>query len=147
MAKRTTVKELTEHLQRLQAEFDNYRKRTDAEQEKRKQLLTEHIMRDLLPVLDNFSLALSHGKDATSEELLKGILMVEQHLTTTLADYGLEKIPSTGMFDPQLHEAVQTATDPKKKNNSISKTLQTGYKLGDRILRPSRVSVIKNTEA
>lgn len=138
------TQELTEQLQRLQAEFDNYRKRVEKEQEIQRTRLTDSLVREMLPIMDNFSHALEHSKTEgkiNADDLLKGLLMVKEQLTTTLQEQGVEEIPTEGKFDPQLHEAV--STQEGKEPGKIAKTFQKGYTRNGRLLRPARVSVTK----
>ena len=102
------TRELREHLQRLQAEFDNYRKRVLREQTSAVEMAAEPVMRRLLEVLDDFELALMHaGEDVDSDRLLKGVELVYAKLLDALQAEGLERIQAEGApFDPELHEAL-----------------------------------------
>ena len=94
--------------------------------------------------MDNFSLAIEHATTSSKEELLQGILMVREQLRTILTEHGVKEVPTNTTFDPTHHEAVQTVKDTTRKNNTITKTLQPGYTLGEKLLRPARVCVVKN---
>lgn len=134
----THEEELTQQLQRLQAEFDNYRKRIAREEEAARQRLTDQILKDLLPVLDNFHHALEHD---AGEELVKGLRLIRDQLLGILEEHGVEQIPIDGRFDPQLHEAIATVEGDEP--GAIAATYQRGYTRNDRILRPAKVSVTK----
>ena len=104
---RTRPASCVEHLQRLQAEFDNYRKRVLREQTSAVEMASEPVMRRLLEVLDDFELALMHaGEDVDSDRLLKGVELVYAKLLDALQAEGLERIQAEGApFNPELHEA------------------------------------------
>jgi molecular chaperone GrpE len=137
--------ELIGHLQRLQAEFDNYRKRVEREQQEARRGASEHLLRELLSIQDNLDLAITHAKDEhghiKGEDLLTGVLAIKQHVQQLLEHQGVAEIPATGKFDPYLHEALLTVEGTEK--GMIVQTLQRGYTLGNKILRPARVSVAK----
>lgn len=142
-------KELLEQLQRTQAEFENYRKRIERDQDATRKRATERLIQDLCPILDTFGMALSHAKDEKGhirgEELLQGLLMTKDQLIAILKDNGLEEIPTKGRFDPAIHEAIITVEDKDKENNTIIETFSKGYTLSGKLIKPARVSVVKNT--
>lgn len=137
--------ELLDDLRRVQAEFENYRKRIERDTEQARTRATEGIVKDILPVLDNLSLAIEHAR-SDPDELSKGILMVRDQLTNLLEDRGLAQIPAKDRFDPSLHEAITTVQDGKRENNTIVKTFQAGYTLGGKVVRPAKVSIVRNKE-
>lgn len=151
MGEKQEENELLEQLQRIQAEFENYKKRVERETQSIRKRACEQLLRDLLPILDNLSLALTHAKDKSGKvdpkELMQGLLMVEDQFASLLQEQGLEKIQTDGPFDPKMHEAVQTVQDTKKKQNSIVDTIQKGYTLAGKVLRPAKVTIVKNKEA
>lgn len=130
-------------VQRLQADFDNYRKRNaklhlDSVGEGER-----NVIKALLPVLDNFDRALTNVEHV-DEAWLSGIKLVQRQLLETLQKYGLEEIPTDGAFDPALHEAVmQQESGEKAQSGSILQVVQKGYKVHDRIVRHSMVIVAK----
>lgn len=134
--------ELVLHLQRLQAEFDNYRKRTERQLAEQSEKAADKLIREILPIMDNLSLAKEHAGEDANNELLKAMLMIQDQLKNMLEDQGIEEIPSSGAFNPALHEAMFTV-DSKKKAGEIEQTIQKGYTRGGRILRAAKVSVAK----
>lgn len=128
---------------RLRADFDNMRRRQQLDKEAAEKYRSQNILTDLLPVLDNFERALQ--VEITSEDavaLHKGIEMVYNSLLEATKKEGLELIPAIGEpFDPNVHQAVMQEQDADKESGIILKELQKGYKLKDRVIRPSMVSV------
>lgn len=128
---------------RLRADFDNMRRRHQLDSEAAQKYRSQNLLTDLLPVIDNFERALQ--VEVTSEDaqsLYKGIEMVYNSLIEATKKEGLEKIPAIGeTFDPNVHQAVMQEQDSEKESGIVLKELQTGYKLKDRVLRPSMVSV------
>ena len=140
--------ELISHIQRLQAEFDNYRKRVQKEKEDNKAQATEHMIKEILPILDNFKLSLHHAKNEhgtiNAEELLTGILMVSEQLEQLLEHHGVKPIKTDGeMFNPREHEAIVTIEKAGVARKTVLQTFQQGYMLNGRMLRPAKVSVAK----
>jgi len=135
-------RELREHLQRLQAEFDNYRKRVLREQTAAVELAAEPVMRRLLEVLDDFELAVMHANDDVDRDrLLKGVELVYAKLLDALAAEGLERMTAEGRpFDPALHEALmqtgEGAGEPR-----VAEVFRPGYTLRGRVIRPAGVRV------
>jgi molecular chaperone GrpE len=138
--------DLLADVQRLQADFENYRKRIERDREQHQKLAAEALVRELLPVLDNLSLALEHAQ-SDPQHLADGVTMIREQLWHALAARGVEEVPTDGAFDPQLHQAIEKVTDTSKPNNTIVQTLQRGYRLAGKVLQPARVRVVKNTEA
>jgi len=125
---------------RTAAEFDNYKKRTEREKAASLEFMKADILKSFLPVLDNFGRALD--ADPSSEEFKKGIEMISKQLTDTMVKIGLSEINDEGKeFDPQLHQAVLHIEDDSVSENTIVKTLQKGYKIGDTVIRPAMVQV------
>lgn len=137
--KRSAEEDLINDLRRLQADFENYRKRVDRDKELHRQLATESLVQDLLPIADNLSLVLAHAK-TNPEELVHGVQLTRQQLLSILESRGVEEV-ATERFDPELHEAV--ATVQGEKPGTIVHVHQPGYRLGSRVLRPARVTVTK----
>ena len=133
--------EFKDTLQRLQAEFDNYRKRTDSIMEKVKQDGIIFAINKLLPVLDSFKSAKMLVKD---EEFLKSLSLIEKQFVDGFSALNVAKIEAENqMFDPKLHNAVLTGNDPDKPDDAILEVFQDGYTLGDRIIRHSVVKINK----
>ncbi|UMZ73071.1 nucleotide exchange factor GrpE [Natranaerofaba carboxydovora] len=141
--------EYFERLQRLQAEFDNYKKRMSTEREKDKKYGAEDVMKGILPVLDNFERALSNieeneEKTEENEGFYQGVKMIYDQLVETLEQNGLEKIEAEGeKFDPNYHEAVMMVESEEHSKNTVVEELQKGYLLHDKLLRASMVKVSK----
>lgn len=132
--------------ERLQADFDNFRRRTRNEAATAKESMTADIAGNFLPVLDNFHLALTHmQKDAAGAPYAKGFEMLQKQLEKILADLGIEEIAAEGTaFDPRFHEAVMQAPAEGKDDDTVAMVFQKGYHLGDRVIRPAKVQVVKN---
>ena len=134
--------EYLQHLQRLQAEFDNYRKRVIREQTSTLDLAAEPVMRRLLEVLDEFELALLHAhEDVDRDRFLKGIELVYAKLMDALKSEGLQRIDAEGApFDPNLHEALMQTGDGSGEPH-VAEVFRPGYTLKGRVLRPAGVRV------
>jgi molecular chaperone GrpE len=134
--------EYLQHLQRLQAEFDNYRKRVIREQTSTLELAAEPVMRRLLEVLDEFELALLHAhEDVDRDRFLKGIELVYAKLMDALKSEGLQRIDAEGApFDPNLHEALMQTGDGGGEPH-VAEVFRPGYTLKGRVLRPAGVRV------
>lgn len=128
---------------RLYAEFENYKRRIQKENETNKTYQSQRVLTDILPTIDNIERALQiEGDDESFKSLQKGVQMVHESLLRALKDNGLEEIESEGQaFDPNFHQAVVQDDNPDFKSGDITQELQKGYKLKDRILRPSMVKV------
>lgn len=135
--------DLYDRLLRLQADYENYRRRTKKERENDLKYKSQSVIMELLPVLDNFERALQiEVSDEKAKSFVDGIQMVHRQLKDALAKEGLEEIPTVGeQFDPHLHQAVMQVQDEEKESNEIVEELQKGYKLKDRIIRPAMVKV------
>lgn len=128
---------------RLYAEFENYKRRIQKENEINKTYQTQRVLTDILPAIDNIERALQiEGDDETFKSLQKGVQMVHESLINALKDNGLEVIKTEGeAFDPNIHQAVVQDDNPDFESGEITQELQKGYKLKDRVLRPSMVKV------
>jgi molecular chaperone GrpE len=135
--------ELFDRYQRLAAEFDNYKKRTVREKDALYSDATADVIKELLPVLDNFERALSAaGNDIKDEALMMGIEMIYKQFWEMLTKIGLSKMASVGeKFDPNLHNAVMHVEDDRYGENEVVEELQAGYILKDKIVRHSYVKV------
>ena len=137
-----------EQHQRLIAEFDNYRKRIERQQARFQQRAAGELYRRLLPLLDDFERAKSALQGDADEIDREGLLIILGRLAETLEREGLEVIeaaPGT-MFDPEVHEAVLTIPSAEVLEGSVAEVLETGYRLGETMLRPARVAVARSTE-
>jgi len=127
---------LTADLQRLQAEYSNYRKRVERDRAVASEIAVASVLSELLSTLDDIDRAAAHG------ELSGGFKSVADQLISTTTKLGLEKYGTDGdEFDPQIHEALMHETSADVKVPTASKILQPGYKFKERVLRPARVSV------
>lgn len=128
---------------RLYAEFENYKRRIQKENEINKTYQAQRVLTDILPAIDNIERALQiEGDDETFKSLQKGVQMVHESLINALKDNGLEVIKTEGeAFDPKIHQAVVQDDNPDFESGEITQELQKGYKLKDRVLRPSMVKV------
>jgi len=135
---------LIDRLARLQAEFENARKRTAREQQDFRDYALADAIRTLLPILDSFERALQTSS-AEKTEFRGGIELIYKQLQDALLKLGLRAIPAKGEpFDPHLHEAIEMVDTTNAPDHQILEELQRGYKLKDRLLRPSMVKVARN---
>jgi len=132
--------ELVETLQRVQAEFDNYRKRAARDQASLVARAHERLVKELLPVLDDLERALAHADAHEEAKLEEGVALVARSFAEILRKEGLEEVSTEGKFDPHVHEALLSQPSSEDEGNVIE-VLQKGYRLGDRVLRPARVVV------
>jgi molecular chaperone GrpE len=120
-------------LQRVQADFENYRKRAARDHER--------LVRELLPVLDDLERALEAAERHEEATLVEGVKLVQKALRQALAKEGLAEISTEGAFDPHVHEALLTQPSAESEPGSVLEVVQRGYRLGDRVVRPARVIV------
>jgi molecular chaperone GrpE len=128
-------------LQRLKAEFDNFRKRTAREHEAMSARANEALLGELLPILDDLERALEAAEQHEEARLEDGVRLVHQALADVTRRHGLEEIETDGSFDPHVHEALLAQPSEDAEPGSVVQVLQKGYRLGDRVLRPARVVV------
>jgi len=133
--------EYLDALQRLKAEFDNYRKRAAREQVDLTSRAAERLAKELLPVLDDLERALNAAEQHEEAQLEEGVRLVHRSLVEALRKEGVAEIETDGVFDPHVHEALLSQPDDEKESGAILDVLQKGYRIGDRILRPARVIV------
>lgn len=135
---------LIDRLARLQAEFENARKRATREQHDFREYAVADAIKALLPTLDSFERALQTGAGDKSE-FRGGIELIYKQLQDALLKLGLRAIPAKGEpFDPHLHEAIEMVETTDAEDHQVIEELQRGYKLKDRLLRPSMVKVARN---
>jgi molecular chaperone GrpE len=138
---RQEVKKIRDQYLRSLADFENFRKRSEREKSDFFRYANMQLMKELLPVLDNFERAFSHVSDAEGE-FAKGIDLIYKQLSDTLQRSGLKAIGESGVaFDPNVHEAVMREEDPSVPSNTVTEVLQKGYFLNDRLVRPAMVRV------
>jgi molecular chaperone GrpE len=128
-------------LQRLAADFDNFRKRTAREQAAQAQRAHERLVQELLPVLDDLERAVDAAEEHDEAKLVDGVRLVQQALRQALEREGLAEIEADGKFDPYVHEALLAQPAEDAEQGDVLQVLQRGYRLGDRVLRPARVIV------
>lgn len=140
---------LEDRLVRLQADFDNHRKRTLREKQEALSYGHESVVKDLLAVVDNLERAIEHASASSGadfEGMLQGVELVRRELLGVLAKHGVDSIEAEGeVFDPNLHEALAQMEDEKVPAGRVARVLQKGYRLRDRLLRPARVLVSKGS--
>ena len=137
--------EYLDHLRRLKAEWDNYRKRVQRDNEELRLRAAETVVESLLPVMDNMSRALDAGDRHEEGQLLAGLNLVAGQLRGTLAGHGLEEIevePGT-MFDPEYHEAIVAQASEEYDEGTVTQVLERGYLLHGKLLRPAKVIVAR----
>ena len=132
--------ELVDTLQRLQAEFANYKKRALRDQESLISRAHERLVKELLPVLDDLARALEAAELHEEAKLEEGVRLVHRQFADVLAKEGLAEIETNGAFDPNVHEALLSQPSDAPEG-SVIEVVQKGYKLGDHVLRPARVVV------
>lgn len=138
---RTRATEYLDQLQRLQAEFMNYRKRVDKEKDSLYILAKGEIIRPMLPILDDMERMISVTKEE-APQIVEGMKLIHQKFKKMLIDQGLEEMVSMGeKFDPMWHEAIGTEKTDPEKAGLVVEEYQKGYRMGDQLLRPSRVKV------
>jgi molecular chaperone GrpE len=144
-AARAEAESHLDDLRRLQADFDNYRKRTLREQTARAASASQALVAKLLPVLDNFELAVSAAEQSRDfDRMLKGVEMVFGELREVLQGEGLVKIEAEGKpFDPERHEAVVAVEQEDTEPGTVLDIVRTGYELRGKVLRPAMVKVAK----
>jgi len=144
---RTEIGDLSERLLRMQADFDNFRKRAQREKDEARQFANQSLIERQLPVLDNFEMALAAAKDA-DPAIRDGVQMIYDQLLGILRESGVETIDAVGEeFDPNLHEAISQQETAEVEPGMVVEQVQRGYRLNERLVRPARVVVAKAPEA
>ena len=143
--------QLEDRLVRLQADFENHRKRTLREKQEALSYGHENVVKDLLVVVDNLDRAIEHASASTGadfEGMLQGVELVRRELLGVLAKHGVGVIEAEGEgFDPNVHEALAQIDDEQVAAGRVARMLQKGYRLRDRLLRPARVIVSRGPKA
>jgi molecular chaperone GrpE len=130
-----------DQLRRVTADFDNFRKRAARDYDSLASRAAERLVTALLPVLDDLGRALEAAEEHEEAKLEEGVRLVHRQLADTLRREGLEEVPTDGMFDPHVHEALLAQPAEGRESGEIVDVVQKGYRLGDRVLRPARVVV------
>lgn len=139
--------DLKNSLIRLQADFDNYRKRTERERHSERHRGAEIIVESILPVLDGFERAISSHRDAAHNEYREGFQLIRKQLLDALSKHGLQKIDAVGKpFDPNFHHAIERVETSDHPDDSVLEELQSGYIFHGKVLRPAMVRVAANPE-
>ncbi len=128
---------------RLQADFENYKRRVQLDKQAAEKYRSQSLVSDILPALDNFERAMQvEASDEQMKSLLQGMEMVYRQLLEALTKEGVEAIEAVGkQFDPHEHQAVMQVEDSEFESNAVVEEFQKGYKLKDRVIRPSMVKV------
>jgi len=126
---------------RLAADFDNYRKRVAREYVEVTARANERLLNELLPVLDDLERALEAAALHEEAKLEEGVQLVHRSLASLLERHGLQEIEAEGAFDPHVHEALLSQPGEGAESGTVLQVIQKGYRLGDRVLRPTRVIV------
>jgi molecular chaperone GrpE len=135
---------LLDRLARLQAEFDNARKRAVREQQEFREFAATEVIRNFLPILDSFELALKARGDGG--EFRSGVDLIYRQFQDALQKSGVQPIVSVGQpFDPRFHEAIEMVDTTEVPDHHVLEELQTGYKYRERLLRPAMVRVARNS--
>ena len=138
---------LLARLARMQADFENTRRRLDREQQQYKEFAVAEALKALLPILDSFDWAFQAPIN-NPEEFRGGIDLIRKQLHETLNKLGLRSFAAKGLnFDPQVHEAIEVVDNPALPDNQVVEELQRGYKFRDRLLRPAMVLVSRNPQS
>ena len=141
------IAELNNRLLRAQADYENYRRRVQREKEELAIYANQKLLLNLLPVLDNLDRALAAQAVAGDEKLRQGVELTARSFRDILGREGVAQIEAAPgqPFDPNLHDAVMTVDSPDVEDGAITMELQKGYRLGDRVIRPSMVQVCKKS--
>ena len=141
-AEKARAAEMTDSARRLQADFDNYRKRMNDNSRKVREDATAEVLVKVVPVLDTIAQALNMIDD---EKVAGGVKMIGDEITKLLGSYGVVEIEAEGKeFDPKLHEAImQMPAETEEQKDTVKQVFQKGYKMGDKVIRPARVIVNK----
>ncbi len=136
------IEELTEQLKRSQADFQNYQRRVQEQQQQNQKYSTESILQKFIPIYDNFQLAMMHTENPA--QCVAGIKMIQQQFWDILANEGITTHSLVGKpFDPKIAEAIQTTTDETQDDNVVVKEITKGYMMHDKVIRHAKVVVNK----
>ena len=139
------LQEKDNRLKRLQADFENFHRRTSKERKEIGNVVTQELLKNLLPIVDNFDRAMA-TEQQDGEAFKKGVEMIYTQLGETLKNVGLEPIETEGQkFDPNFHQAVMRVENPDLDDDTIAQELQKGYIVKGKVIRPSMVQVVSNS--
>lgn len=134
-----------ERMKRLQADFENFRRRTRQEKEELSSMVVQDFIKELLPMLDNFDRAMA-AEATDAVKFQQGVEMIYNQLTDVLKSRGLELIDTkAAKFDPNFHQAVMRVENPELEDETIAMELQKGYMVKGKVIRPSMVQVVANS--
>ena len=143
--KQGLIEEHSDRYKRLQADFENLRRRTRQEKEDLSMVVAQNILLDLLPVVDNFERALGSTGTQDAAKVLLGVEMIHRQFVQALEKCGLTTVEALGqLFDPQKHEAVMRIEDETQADGTVVEELQKGYAVRGKVIRPSMVKVVGN---
>ena len=143
--KEEEIQTLKEQIKRLQADFENFKKRLEEDVERRKNLAAQELICELLPVVDNLERAMEANQALKKKPVLEGLALIIRQIQKILEKQGVTEICAQGeCFDPFLHEAVETVSSNQHPDETIVGVLQKGYKLKHKVIRPSLVKVCRN---
>ncbi len=143
--KNQLVNEQIDRFKRLQADFENFKRRTRQEKEELSNIVAQNILVEILPVIDNFERALQSAAAQDAASVLAGVQMIYRQFAGVMDKVGLTAIEAVGKpFDPQQHEAVMRVEDPEQPDGTIAEELQKGYSVRGKVIRPSMVKVVSN---
>ena len=129
---------------RLQADFENFKRRTNQEKEQLAGFVKGDVLKDLLPVLDNFERAVQAPAEGDTKVFLDGFVMIHQNLMAMLSKHGLAVIDAVGKpFDPNFHQAIMRVPSDEYESDTVCEVLQTGYTVDGRCIRPAMVKVVE----
>lgn len=140
------IRELTCGWQRTQADFENFRRKTDEEKIRISRYASAKVIEEILPVLDNFDRALMHKpKDLEKNEYITGLEYIKIQLEQVLKSYGLRKLDAKAKdtFDPKIHEAIESVSKEGFKTDEITEVIEDGYFIDDALIRPAKVKVAR----
>lgn len=139
----TQLDEANSQRLRAVADYQNLKRRTDQEKMDLRRYATEELVRDLLPVLDNFERAIAAVETGGSKEaLLDGVRAIDRQLRTVLENRQVRRIETVGDFDPSRHDAIIREDHPELPEGSISGEIEAGYSMADKVIRPAKVKVV-----
>jgi len=141
----SVVEEQNDRYKRLQADFENLRRRSRQEKEDLSIVVAQNFILDLLPVVDNFERAMGSAAAQDAAQVLQGIDMIHRQFIQALEKCGMTQVEAIGkIFDPQMHEAVMRVEDTEQADGTVVEELQKGYAVRGRVIRPSMVKVVSN---
>ena len=144
-ALKVQLAEGAERMKRLQADFENFRRRTRQEKEELSNMVVQDFIKELLPMLDNFDRAMA-AEATDAAKFQQGVEMIYNQLTEILKNRGMELIDTKGAkFDPNFHQAVMRVENPDLEDEAIAMELQKGYMVKGKVIRPSMVQVVANS--